>query len=152
MVAPTCFGITLPSSGSVPSAFWEMLNWGAFDRILWMGVLCLVTWCAVLSAVSVFVAVQPSSEIPEVLMNYPVYLQYILSLVILKTAESCVEIIARRSVEAWLGLTKIWKYNYTKERSNNMQVYNFWNEIFGRHIASVHFTMLQMFSFKQKGN
>jgi hypothetical protein len=21
-----CFGITLPSSGSVPSAFWEMLN------------------------------------------------------------------------------------------------------------------------------
>jgi hypothetical protein len=26
MVAPTCFGITLPSSGSVPSAFSEMLN------------------------------------------------------------------------------------------------------------------------------
>src|SRR5215510_10575258 len=24
-----------------------MLNWGAVDRILWMGVLCLVTWCAV---------------------------------------------------------------------------------------------------------
>jgi hypothetical protein len=23
-------------SGSVPSAFWEMLNWGAVDRILWM--------------------------------------------------------------------------------------------------------------------
>jgi hypothetical protein len=23
MVAPTCFGITLPSSGSVPSAFWD---------------------------------------------------------------------------------------------------------------------------------
>jgi hypothetical protein len=45
MVAPTCFGITLPSSGSVPSAFWEMLNWGSVDRILWMGVLCLVTWC-----------------------------------------------------------------------------------------------------------
>jgi hypothetical protein len=45
MVAPTCFGITLPSSGSVPSAFWEKLNWGAVDRILWMGVLCLVTWC-----------------------------------------------------------------------------------------------------------
>jgi hypothetical protein len=44
MVAPTCFGITLPSSGSVPSALWEMLNWGAVDRILWMGVLCLVTW------------------------------------------------------------------------------------------------------------
>jgi hypothetical protein len=38
MVAPTCFGITLPSLGSVPSAFWEMLNWGAVDRILWMGV------------------------------------------------------------------------------------------------------------------
>ena len=33
-----CFGITLPSSGSVLSAFWEMLNWGAVDRILWMGV------------------------------------------------------------------------------------------------------------------
>jgi hypothetical protein len=44
MVLPTCFGITLPSSGSVPSAFWDMLNWGAVDRILWMGVLCLVTW------------------------------------------------------------------------------------------------------------
>jgi hypothetical protein len=46
MVAPTCFGITLQSSGSVPSAFREMLNWGAVDRILWMGVLCFVTWCA----------------------------------------------------------------------------------------------------------
>jgi hypothetical protein len=45
MVAPTCFGITLPSSGSFSSAFWEMLNWGAVDRILWMGVLCLVMWC-----------------------------------------------------------------------------------------------------------
>jgi hypothetical protein len=29
----------------VPSSFWEMLYWGAVDRILWMGVLCLVTWC-----------------------------------------------------------------------------------------------------------
>jgi hypothetical protein len=45
MVFPTCFGITLPSSGSVSSSFWEMLNWGAVDRILWMDVLCLVTWC-----------------------------------------------------------------------------------------------------------
>jgi hypothetical protein len=45
MVAPTCFVITLPSSGNFPSAFWEMLNWGAVDGILWMGVLCLVTWC-----------------------------------------------------------------------------------------------------------
>jgi hypothetical protein len=27
MVAPTCFVITLPSSESVPSAFWEMFNW-----------------------------------------------------------------------------------------------------------------------------
>jgi hypothetical protein len=45
MVATTCFGSTLPSSGSVPSAFWVMLNWGAVNRILWMGVLCLVTWC-----------------------------------------------------------------------------------------------------------
>jgi hypothetical protein len=33
MVASTGFGITLPSSGNVPSAFWEMLNWGAVDRI-----------------------------------------------------------------------------------------------------------------------
>jgi hypothetical protein len=32
MVAPTCFVITLPSSGSVPSAFWEMLNWAAVDK------------------------------------------------------------------------------------------------------------------------
>jgi hypothetical protein len=45
MVASTCFGITLPSSGSVPSAFWNMLNWGAVDRTLWTGVLCLVKWC-----------------------------------------------------------------------------------------------------------
>jgi hypothetical protein len=45
MVSSTCFGITLPSSGSVPSAFWEMLNWRAVDRILYMGVLCLVPWC-----------------------------------------------------------------------------------------------------------
>jgi hypothetical protein len=35
MVAPTYFGITLPSSGSIPSVFWEILNWGAVDRILW---------------------------------------------------------------------------------------------------------------------
>jgi hypothetical protein len=48
MVAPTCFGITLPSSGSVPSAFWEILNWGAVDRMLWMGVLCPVTLCVVI--------------------------------------------------------------------------------------------------------
>jgi hypothetical protein len=45
MVAPTCFGITLPSSGSVPSALGETLNWGAVNTILWMGVLCLLTWC-----------------------------------------------------------------------------------------------------------
>jgi hypothetical protein len=38
MVAPTYLGITLPSSGNVPNAFREMLNWGAVDRILWMGV------------------------------------------------------------------------------------------------------------------
>jgi hypothetical protein len=41
MVAPTCFGIALPSPGSVPSAFWEMLDW-AVDRILWMGMMYLV--------------------------------------------------------------------------------------------------------------
>jgi hypothetical protein len=46
MVAPTCFGITLPYSGNVPSAFWQMPDWVAVDRILWMSVLCLVTWCA----------------------------------------------------------------------------------------------------------
>jgi hypothetical protein len=38
MVAPTCFGITSPSSGNAPSAFWEMLSWVAVDTILWMGV------------------------------------------------------------------------------------------------------------------
>jgi hypothetical protein len=52
MVAPTCFGITLPSSGSVPSAFWEMLNWRAVNRILWMGMLCLVMWCVAICDVS----------------------------------------------------------------------------------------------------
>jgi hypothetical protein len=31
---------------AVHRAFWEMLNWGAVDKILWMGVLCLVAWCA----------------------------------------------------------------------------------------------------------
>jgi hypothetical protein len=45
MVSPSCFGITLPSSGCVSSAFWNMLNWGTVDRIMWMNVLCLVTWC-----------------------------------------------------------------------------------------------------------
>jgi hypothetical protein len=40
MVATTC----LPSSGSVPIAFWEMINWGAVDRRLWMGGVCVVTW------------------------------------------------------------------------------------------------------------
>jgi hypothetical protein len=50
MVATTCFGITLPSSGNVSRAFWEMLNWGAVDKILvlWMDVLCLVAWCVVI--------------------------------------------------------------------------------------------------------
>jgi hypothetical protein len=45
MVAPKCFGITLPSSGSVTSALIEILNRGAVDSILWMGVLYLVAWC-----------------------------------------------------------------------------------------------------------
>jgi hypothetical protein len=49
MVAPTCFGLSLPSSGRIPSAFWELLIWGAVDRMLWMGVLCLVTWCVAIS-------------------------------------------------------------------------------------------------------
>jgi hypothetical protein len=40
MVAPTSFGITLPSLGSDPSAFWEIFNWEV-DRIVWMGILCL---------------------------------------------------------------------------------------------------------------
>jgi hypothetical protein len=55
MVAPKCFGIILLSSGSVPSAFWEILNWGSVDRILRMGVLCLVMWCAVHTTSLVFV-------------------------------------------------------------------------------------------------
>jgi hypothetical protein len=33
----------------VSNAFWEMLNWGAVDRILWMGVLRLVTWSVAIS-------------------------------------------------------------------------------------------------------
>jgi hypothetical protein len=33
------------SSGTFPSAFWCMLNWATVDWILWMGVLCLMTWC-----------------------------------------------------------------------------------------------------------
>jgi hypothetical protein len=45
MVALTCFGITLPSSGSVPSTFREMLNCRAVDRILWMVVFCLLSSC-----------------------------------------------------------------------------------------------------------
>jgi hypothetical protein len=35
MVAPTRVGITSPSSGSVPSALWVMLIWGAVGR--WVG-------------------------------------------------------------------------------------------------------------------
>jgi hypothetical protein len=31
----------------VPSERWSF--WGAVDRILWMGVLCLVAWCVVIS-------------------------------------------------------------------------------------------------------
>jgi hypothetical protein len=53
MVAPTCFGITLPSSGSVPSAFWEIISW-AVNRILWMGVLCLVMWRIFLLGILIF--------------------------------------------------------------------------------------------------
>jgi hypothetical protein len=34
MVAPKSFGITLPSSVSIPSAFWEMLNWGATHHVV----------------------------------------------------------------------------------------------------------------------
>jgi hypothetical protein len=49
MTALTCFGITLSSSGSISSAFWEMLNWGAVERILWVGGVCLVTWCVAIS-------------------------------------------------------------------------------------------------------
>jgi hypothetical protein len=49
VVVPTCFGITLPPSESVSSVFWETLSWGAVDRILWMGVLWLVTWCMAIS-------------------------------------------------------------------------------------------------------
>jgi hypothetical protein len=55
MVASSCFGVTLPSSGSIPSTFWEMLNWGAVERILWMGMLCLVTWCLQVSRVTVWI-------------------------------------------------------------------------------------------------
>jgi hypothetical protein len=43
MVALTCFGITLPSSGRIHSVRDAQLR---SSRLLWMGVLCLVTWCA----------------------------------------------------------------------------------------------------------
>jgi hypothetical protein len=59
MVAHTCFGITLPSSGSVSSAFWEMLNWGAVNWILWMEVLCLMTWCVfILFLITMFLSIE----------------------------------------------------------------------------------------------
>jgi hypothetical protein len=63
MVAPTCSGITLPSSGSTPNDFWEMFNWGAVDRILWMGALCLLMWCSDprLTLLQVFVIISPAS-------------------------------------------------------------------------------------------
>jgi hypothetical protein len=67
MIAPTCFGIILPSSGSVPSAFSEMLNWGAVDRISWMGVLCLVTLCVAISAP------RPGRFLPPWKTRYPLY-------------------------------------------------------------------------------
>jgi hypothetical protein len=54
MVFPTCFAITLSSSGSVPSAVWDTLNWEAVDRILWMGVLCLVMWCVRTTSLDTF--------------------------------------------------------------------------------------------------
>jgi hypothetical protein len=66
MVSPTCFGIILPSSGSVPSAFWEMLKWGAVDRILWMGVLCLVTWYACANKLNRF---RPVSTLVDITSN-----------------------------------------------------------------------------------
>jgi hypothetical protein len=49
MVVPTCFATKLPCSVSVPSAFSEMFNCGAVDRILWMSVLCLVPWSVTIS-------------------------------------------------------------------------------------------------------
>jgi hypothetical protein len=51
MVSPPCFGTTLPSSGSVPSDLWQMFSWGTVGRILWMGVLCLVTWCVAICCI-----------------------------------------------------------------------------------------------------
>jgi hypothetical protein len=35
MVAPTRFGIVLPSSATIRSIFWEMLKWGAVYRRHW---------------------------------------------------------------------------------------------------------------------
>jgi hypothetical protein len=75
MVAPTCFGIALPSSGSVPSAFWEMLNWGAVDRILWVGVLCLETWCVFTTNVVYIYIYIYIYDISRLMVNYS-YLMY----------------------------------------------------------------------------
>jgi hypothetical protein len=38
--------IALPSSGSVPGVFWEVLSWEAVGVVLWMCVLYVVTQCA----------------------------------------------------------------------------------------------------------
>jgi hypothetical protein len=70
MVLPTCFGITLPSSGSIPSAFWEMLNWGAVNRILWVGVLCLVTWYVAISDCKKFGISRVGFERPPCHLKY----------------------------------------------------------------------------------
>jgi hypothetical protein len=66
MVAPACFGITLPSSGSIPSAFWEMLNWEAVDTIVWMGVVCLVT-----SEIATHHAIRRNTLIHKILSTAP---------------------------------------------------------------------------------
>jgi hypothetical protein len=37
MVTATCFGITLPSSGSVPRGFWGVVGWGGGGRVVGVG-------------------------------------------------------------------------------------------------------------------
>jgi hypothetical protein len=70
MVSPTCFGITLPFPGSIPSAFCEMLNW-AVDRILWMGVLCLVTCYVAIWAIATYHVTRHNTPSHNILSTAP---------------------------------------------------------------------------------
>jgi hypothetical protein len=52
--------------GASPNAFREMFNWGAVERILWMGVLFLVTLCARITSID---TARPSTVFYRLLLN-----------------------------------------------------------------------------------